>query len=123
MNPSPARLALSCLALTTLGLGLGACGDSTAHTPPPTAGPSNPNAAAAVTAKMAAPDFRSVASADANVTTGPSSGRVTLREFPWYVSSRSRPSSTGVTAETVAFVNGRGNQLKCLPEIGLRFEI
>jgi hypothetical protein len=50
MSPSPARLALSCLALTALGLGLGACGASTAHTAPPTAGPSNPNAAAAVTA-------------------------------------------------------------------------
>jgi hypothetical protein len=50
MNPSPARLALSCLALTTLGVGLGACGDSTTHTPPPIAGPSNPKAAAAVTA-------------------------------------------------------------------------
>ena len=47
MNPSPARLALSCLALTALGLGLGACGTPIAQTPP-TAGPSNPNAAAAV---------------------------------------------------------------------------
>jgi len=50
MNPSPARLALSCLALTALGLGLGACGASTVHTATPTAGPSNHTAAAAVTA-------------------------------------------------------------------------
>jgi hypothetical protein len=35
MNRSPARLALTCLTLTVLGLGLGACGTSTAHTPPP----------------------------------------------------------------------------------------
>jgi hypothetical protein len=48
MNRSPARLALTCVALTTLGLGLGACGTSTAHTPPPAAGPSDPNPAAAV---------------------------------------------------------------------------
>jgi hypothetical protein len=55
MNCSPVRLALTCLALTALGLGLGACGTSTAHTPLPTAGPSDPDAAAAVTAVTAPP--------------------------------------------------------------------
>src|SRR5512133_1238277 len=48
MNCSPARVALPCLALTALTLGLGGCGSSTAHTPPPAAGPSDRNAAAAV---------------------------------------------------------------------------
>jgi hypothetical protein len=46
MNRSPARLALTCLALTALGLG--ACGTSIARTPPPAAGPSDRNVAAAV---------------------------------------------------------------------------
>src|SRR3954447_19854306 len=46
MNRSLARLALTCLTLTALGLG--ACGTSIAHTPPPAAGPSDPNVAAAV---------------------------------------------------------------------------
>src|SRR4051812_47014547 len=54
MNRSPARFALTCLTLTALGLG--GCGTSIAHTPPPAAGPSDPNVAAgAPAATTAAP--------------------------------------------------------------------
>jgi len=50
MNRSPTRLALTCLTLAALGLGVTACSTQTAQTSPRTAGPSDASAAAAMPA-------------------------------------------------------------------------
>ena len=101
MNRSPARLALTCLALTALGLGLGACGTSTTHTPPRTAGPSAPSAAAAVppapttaapkpTTAVSAPTprggpARSPCTAEQGWSTNPKSGSAAMSQAALYL--------------------------------------
>ena len=87
MNRSPTRLTLTCLAVTSLGLGLAACSTPTAHTPPRAAGQSDahaPTTAVGAATPRVGP-ARSPCTAEQDWGTNAKSGSATMTQAALYL--------------------------------------
>jgi hypothetical protein len=98
MNRSPTQIAVTCLAVTAIGLGLSACSTPTAHTPPRTLGPTAASAAAAVpTAPATAAPEPTTAVIAPTPRIGPARSPCTA-EQDWSINAKSESAAVSQSA-------------------------